>query len=71
MQGNPYRITMLLFAVLGFVAALTFVILGLVAEDFFQRAVAFQVAGGAGGFAAFWFTVWLIVSAARWQPADD
>lgn len=70
MQGNPYRIVMLLFAVLGFAAGLTFAIIALVAEDALRTAVAIQIAVSAGGFAAFWFSVWLIVSAARWQPGD-
>jgi len=68
MPGNPYRIAMLLFASLGALAALTFVILGIVADDAFRTPVAFTIAWSAAGFAGFLFTVWLIVSAARWRP---
>lgn len=71
MPGNPYRIVMAVFAIFGLAAGAIFFAIGFVGQNPVQTTTAWGIAAPAAGFGAFWFTVWLIVSAARWQPPRD
>jgi hypothetical protein len=62
---------MLVISLAAALLAATFGVIAFLAEDPNRTIASLLVVYWAGGIAVFWFTVWLIVSAMRWQPRRD